>query len=255
MVPPILRKALPSSFHRVMGTLSEQFKRFVLPGKAQAVAAQAASNPAGPVMKKMPAFSSILEEAKASHSVEFRAREMESISGSQGPEFRRSHLMPLSPAKASTRPKTVYYRTKPGDTIWDLAVNRFHVDPNVLAKENGISNPRVLRAGQVLKVTLPTYPSSEKAVVASWYGQEHHGKPMANGKPFNMYAPTIAHKELPLGTKVELRNPRNGQRVVAVVTDRGPYIEGRDVDLSYGLAKKLDMVEQGVGKLMMRILG
>jgi rare lipoprotein A len=78
---------------------------------------------------------------------------------------------------------------------------------------------------------------------------------MANGRPFNMYAPTIAHKELPLGTKVELRNPRNGQRVVAVVTDRGPYIEGRDVDLSYGLAKKLDMVEQGVGKLMMRIIG
>ncbi len=238
-----------------MGSLSEQFKRFVLPGKAQAMAAQAASNPAGPIIRKMPAFSSILEEAKASHSVEVRAREMESIPGPIGTELRRSHLTILTADKPSPRPKIVHYRTRPGDTIWDLAVNRFHVDPNALAKENRISNPRILRAGEVLKVTRPKYPSSERPVVASWYGQEHHGKPMANGKPFDMYAPTIAHKELPLGTKVELRNPRNGQRVVAVVTDRGPYIEGRDVDLSYGLAKKLDMVEQGVGKLMMRVLG
>jgi len=255
MVPPILRKALPLSFHRVMGSLSEQFRRFVLPGKAQAMAAQAASNPAGPVIRKMPAFSSILEEAKASQSSETRSREKESVSGAPAPELRGSHGALASAGKPSPRPKTVHYRTRPGDTIWDLAVNRFHVDPSGLAKENRISNPRLLRAGQVLKVTRPTYPSSERPVVASWYGQEHHGKPMANGRPFNMYAPTIAHKELPLGTKVELRNPRNGQRVVAVVTDRGPYIEGRDVDLSYGLAKKLHMVEQGVGKLMMRIIG
>jgi len=238
-----------------MGSVSEQFKRFVLPGKAQAMAAQAASNPAGPVIRKMPAFSSILEEAKVSHSLDVKARETNSNSRAQGPAIRGSHSTLLGTQKPSPRPKTILYRTRSGDTIWDLAVNRFHVDPHALAKENGISDPRNLRAGQVLKVTRPTYPSSERPVVASWYGKEHHGKPMANGKPFNMYAPTIAHKELPLGTKVELRNPRNGQRVVAVVTDRGPYIEGRDVDLSYGLAKKLDMVEQGVGKLMMRILG
>ncbi|MBU0944313.1 MAG: septal ring lytic transglycosylase RlpA family protein [Proteobacteria bacterium] len=57
-----------------------------------------------------------------------------------------------------------------------------------------------------------------------------------------------------MGTKVELKNKDTGQTVQAVVTDRGPYIEGRDVDLSYGLAKKLSLLNQGVGSLVMRIL-
>ena len=69
-----------------------------------------------------------------------------------------------------------------------------------------------------------------------------------------MYGNTIAHKEIPLGTRVELQNTETGEKVRAVVTDRGPYVEGRDVDLSYGLAKKLSLVNQGVGKLVMRIL-
>ena len=70
-----------------------------------------------------------------------------------------------------------------------------------------------------------------------------------------MYANTIAHKDLPLGTRVELENPLTGKSVRAVVTDRGPYIDGRDVDLSYGLARMLSLVDKGVGRLKMRVLG
>lgn len=92
-------------------------------------------------------------------------------------------------------------------------------------------------------------------VVASWYGEEHHGKPMANGEAFDMNAATIAHKDIPLGTRVELENPLTGVRVRAVVADRGPYVEGRDVDLSYGLAQRLSLVEKGVGPLVMHVLG
>jgi rare lipoprotein A len=77
---------------------------------------------------------------------------------------------------------------------------------------------------------------------------------MANGAPYNMYADTIAHKDLPLGTKVELNNPRTGQTITAVVTDRGPYVAGRDVDLSYAVAKKLSMVQNGVDTLIMKVL-
>ncbi|MDR3090144.1 MAG: septal ring lytic transglycosylase RlpA family protein [Desulfobulbaceae bacterium] len=91
-------------------------------------------------------------------------------------------------------------------------------------------------------------------VVASWYGQYHHGRAMANGEPFNMYAATIAHKDLPLGAKVRLENPETGEKVVATVTDRGPFIEGRDVDLSYGVAKRLSLDKQGVGSLLMTVL-
>ena len=91
-------------------------------------------------------------------------------------------------------------------------------------------------------------------VVASWYGQYHHGRAMANGEPFNMFAATIAHKDLPLGAKVRLENPETGERVIATVTDRGPYIQGRDIDLSYGVAKRLSLAKQGVGNLLMTIL-
>jgi rare lipoprotein A len=69
-----------------------------------------------------------------------------------------------------------------------------------------------------------------------------------------MYANTIAHRDLPFGTRVELKNPETGQMVKATVTDRGPFIEGRDIDLSYGLARKLSMVQKGVGTLIMRVL-
>ena len=91
-------------------------------------------------------------------------------------------------------------------------------------------------------------------VVASWYGQYHHGRLMANGEPFNMFAATIAHKDLPLGAKVRLENPETGQHVIATVTDRGPYVAGRDVDLSYGVAKRLSLTKEGVGKLLMTVL-
>ena len=91
-------------------------------------------------------------------------------------------------------------------------------------------------------------------VVASWYGQYHHGRAMANGEPFNMYASTIAHKDLPLGAKVRLENPETGERVIATVTDRGPFIKGRDIDLSYGVAKRLSLAKEGVGNLLMTIL-
>jgi rare lipoprotein A len=145
------------------------------------------------------------------------------------------------------------YTVKAGDTLWNLAINTFHVNLDDLIKDNNISNPDLIQVGQQLKIRETVQlPSSE--VTASWYGKGFHGRPMANGKPFNMYANTIAHKELPLGTEVELNNPQTGTSIRAVVTDRGPFIEGRDVDLSYGLARKLSLLEDGIGKLIMKVL-
>jgi rare lipoprotein A (peptidoglycan hydrolase) len=90
-----------------------------------------------------------------------------------------------------------------------------------------------------------------RLVVASWYGKQHHGKTMANGQAFNMYADTVAHKKLPLGTRLTITNPKNGASVDVRVTDRGPYIPGRNIDLSYGVARKLGVVEAGVAKVYM----
>lgn len=148
----------------------------------------------------------------------------------------------------------IEYTIKPGDTLWALAVKKFHVHVEALIRDNGVQDPRKLQPGQKIRIRRLSYPEKQE-VVASWYGKNFHGRSMANGELYNMHAATIAHKDLPLGTRVELRNPVTGQKVKAVVTDRGPFVEGRDVDLSYGLARRLSLVEKGVDRLMMRVLG
>jgi len=203
-------------------------------------------------MSKMPAFSALLEEAQSPQPT--RPQQTLAMARISDPQEPRAQLLDNPqqiPPKAPVR--YAEYTVKPGDTLWKLGVRKFAVDPDRLARENSIDDPRRLQPGQRLRVPVRA-ASAQQPVVASWYGQEHHGKPMANGEPFNMYAATIAHKELPLGTRVELSNPETGQKVQAVVTDRGPFIQGRDVDLSYGLARRLNMVEKGVGRLLMRVV-
>ena len=157
------------------------------------------------------------------------------------------------PRTAPQSGKISEYTVQPGDTLWGLAVKQFHVNPQDLIRDNGITNPDLLQVGQKLEIR-QAGPQPPSEVVASWYGEDYHGRAMADGDPYDMFANTIAHKELPLGTKVVLKNPRTGQTAEAVITDRGPYIEGRDIDLSYGLASQLSLVENGVDTLMMEIL-
>ena len=91
-------------------------------------------------------------------------------------------------------------------------------------------------------------------VTASWYGPGHHNKITSSGKRFDMHKNTLAHRTLPLGTKVRLVNPDNGKSAEGVVNDRGPYIDGRDVDVSYAMAKQLGFVKKGVMKLDMETI-
>jgi rare lipoprotein A len=149
--------------------------------------------------------------------------------------------------------KVSEYTVQPGDTLWNLAVRQFHVNLPDLIRDNNITNPDLLEVGRKLEIR-QTGPQPPSEVVASWYGEDYHGRPMADGDLYDMHANTIAHKELPLGTRVELKNPRTGQTASAVVTDRGPFIEGRDIDLSYGLASQLSLVDAGVDTLLMEIL-
>ena len=86
-------------------------------------------------------------------------------------------------------------------------------------------------------------------VRASWYGRKNQGRRMANGKPFNMRKLTVAHKTLPLGTKLELQSLRNGKTVTVTVTDRGPFSKGRDIDLSWAAARRLGITKKGVAEI------
>jgi rare lipoprotein A len=81
---------------------------------------------------------------------------------------------------------------------------------------------------------------------ASWYGKEFHGRPTSNGEIYNMYGRTAAHKLLPLDTVVKVTNLSNQKTLVLPVNDRGPFVKGRVIDLSYGAARDLDMIGPGV---------
>ncbi len=91
--------------------------------------------------------------------------------------------------------------------------------------------------------------------VASWYGPGFHGKRTASGEVYDMRAMTCAHKSMPFGTRLKIVNPANGRSVQVTVNDRGPFVRGRDIDLSKGAAIKLDILDQGTAKVRVYSLG
>ncbi len=91
--------------------------------------------------------------------------------------------------------------------------------------------------------------------IASWYGKKFHGRLTSNGETYDMYAMTAAHKTLPLGVEVKVVNQRNGKSTIVRINDRGPFVAGRIIDLSYSAAKKLDVVEQGTAPVTIVALG
>ena len=90
--------------------------------------------------------------------------------------------------------------------------------------------------------------------LASWYGEDFHGKLTSNREIYNMNDMTAAHKTLPFGTRVIVTNLNNNKSVTVRINDRGPFIEGRDIDLSYAAAKVLEMVEPGVVPVTIEVL-
>ncbi len=91
--------------------------------------------------------------------------------------------------------------------------------------------------------------------VASWYGKELAGRPTASGVPFRPSRRTAAHRSLPFGTVLKVTRPDTGRSVRVVVIDRGPYAKGRVIDLARRAARRLDMIDQGLATVELRIVG
>jgi len=85
--------------------------------------------------------------------------------------------------------------------------------------------------------------------VASYYSARFHRGTTASGETYSKYAMTAAHPKLPFGTKVRVTNLDNGRSVVVKINDRGPFVKGRIIDLSYAAARKLGMVRAGTAKV------
>ena len=86
---------------------------------------------------------------------------------------------------------------------------------------------------------------------ASWYGPRFHGRRTANGERFDMNELTAAHRTLPFGTFVRVRNIANGREVVVRINDRGPWIKSRIIDLSRAAAASLDLLQVGEGQVIL----
>jgi len=91
--------------------------------------------------------------------------------------------------------------------------------------------------------------------IASWYGADFHGKQTSSGEVYDMYQLTCAHNTLPLGTMVMVTNLENGRSVELKVNDRGPFVKGRIIDLSYAAARMLGMHEQGTAAVRVEVIG
>ena len=102
---------------------------------------------------------------------------------------------------------------------------------------------------------LANHAGFQQRGIASWYGKKFHGRKTSNGETYNMYGLSAAHKTLPLGVYVEVTHLQSGKKLIVRVNDRGPFVAGRIIDLSYGAAQQLGIVESGTAPVVVRALG
>jgi rare lipoprotein A len=98
-------------------------------------------------------------------------------------------------------------------------------------------------------------PKHVETGVASWYGKAYAGKPTASGEPFRLGKRTAAHRTLPFGTVVRVRRLDTGRTVRVVINDRGPFVDGRIIDLSRKAARRIHMIDDGIAKVEIKAVG
>jgi rare lipoprotein A len=108
-------------------------------------------------------------------------------------------------------------------------------------------------SGPAAGATAPRVGWTEQGL-ASWYGVPYHGRRAADGEIYNMYDLVAAHRTLPFQTRVRVTNLQNHRQVVVRIIDRGPFVENRIIDLSFGAARALDMVAAGVAPVRLEVL-
>jgi len=117
------------------------------------------------------------------------------------------------------------------------------------------SHPKPYRVGRTWYTPMVHARDFKQRGIASWYGKKFHGRKTSSGEIYNMYAMTAAHKTLPLHTYVRVTNLTNQKRIDVRINDRGPFVRGRIIDLSYAAAKKLGVVAPGTAKVAIEALG
>lgn len=140
--------------------------------------------------------------------------------------------------------------------VSSLLLNSTYAQPKLLTST---PSPSLLskRPRRRRRISSPDRGTGRRGV-ASYYGKNDgfHGRRAADGSRFDAHGLTAAHNSLPFGTRVRVTNISNGRSVVVRITDRGGFGRlGREIDLSYGAAKKLGMVQQGLANVRIQVLG
>ncbi len=125
-----------------------------------------------------------------------------------------------------------------------LVINEDNITEPLATDEVGSVNENIITADRSLVEYV-----DKGAMKASWYGPGFHGHKTANGEHYDQMSFTAAHKSLKFGTLLKITNPKNNKSVVVRINDRGPYVAGRDLDLSKAAALSLGMVKRGVAKI------
>lgn len=129
--------------------------------------------------------------------------------------------------------------------------------PRAAATKPGQRIPGTMRPYQVRGVwyTPKADPDYDEKGIASWYGEQFHNRNTANGEVFDMDRITAAHKTLPLPSIVEVTDLETGRKLKVRVNDRGPFVQGRIIDLSKGAAEKLGIYRKGIARVRVRYVG
>ncbi|MBV9572976.1 MAG: septal ring lytic transglycosylase RlpA family protein [Acidobacteriales bacterium] len=119
---------------------------------------------------------------------------------------------------------------------------------------SGDNDRKITEGAPALRVPLNAPPLLVETGIASWYGAPFHNRRGSNGELYNMHAMTAAHRTLPLGSVARVTNVKTGHSAIVRITDRGPFIPGRLIDLSFAAAKQIDVWQPGTATVRVEVL-
>ena len=166
-------------------------------------------------------------------------------------------------ARVNVPPPPPIQPAQPAETPSDVGSNKAHSIPGTTEPQSATAKPadeeNTDQESAAEEQDMPSLPAGTKPILvetglASWYGAPYHNRRGSNGEIYDMNAMTAAHRTLPLGSIVRVTNLKTGHAATVRITDRGPFIKGRIVDLSLAAAKKVDLWQPGIAMVRVEVL-
>jgi len=154
------------------------------------------------------------------------------------------------------QPKQAHVAVPPPPPPVAVSPSASQPEANAPAAEEGNAAPKSAEDADLVEPAIPANakPIATETGLASWYGPPYHNRRGSNGEVYNMHAMTAAHRTYPLGSVVRVTNVKTGHVALVRITDRGPFIPGRILDLSLAAARKIDVWQPGVAEVKVELM-